>query len=565
MIINPNDRRIDHTADGILDTYPYDFAIIDADDILVLHDGIEITSGFDVTDEGNEAGGTIVYQTGFKPASGVHLTYMGKAPAEAPTRYVNVASLPLATIERDFARMAIQVQQIKEELNRCLKFAKGSLKGNIVVADPGNGEFLRFSSTDGDVDSAVPTPAGSIGVPIALADGGTGASYASRAALLNGLGTALWGNTITGTLDAWGVSGGVLQVPVPLTNNATVINNPLSGATTTGIRPGTEISLYFGSSVLLTHSGTFYLLGAQNYTSVVGSVSRFFYSGSGWVEQSRSSDPLVSIARPEATRLVFVSGTAIKLSPFKGRGISVKTAGGVWQIRDISSSGISSGNPTTASNFVNGVAAQTLAANTTYLVCVFDNAGTLTLDFRTTITHTQDTDTGVEIATGLPTRTVVGLVRTNATPNFQDDNTLRGVISWFNKRNVPILNSFSVDRNTNSTSYIEINTEIRANFVCWGDEACQIVISGGVFSGVVGQTCHTGIGIDSTTVAEDVIALHGQASNGNGNPALSLYKTLAEGFHFATLLGKSSSGAANANWGGTAGDDRTTLSVLIRG
>src|SRR5215510_3178567 len=158
-------------------------------------------------------------------------------------------------------------------------------------------------------------------------------------------------------------------------------------------------------------------------------------------------------------RLSFISGTQIRVVPYNGPYLPVLTSS-VWTARSIAA-GVNSSNPTTASNFVNGTGSQALAANTTYLVTIFDNGGTLTFDFLTTLTHAADATTGVEIKNGDTSRTVVGMVRTNGSTNFQLDNSLLGVISWFNRRSLSQVNNFTTSRTTTSTTYIEVNTEIR--------------------------------------------------------------------------------------------------------
>lgn len=267
--------------------------------------------------------------------------------------------------------------------------------------------------------------------------------------------------------------------------------------------------------------------------------------------------------RPKAGRLTLVSGTQIKFGPFDGTLLPVKTSG-VWQLRDIGA-GITSGNPTTTSNFVNGTGSQALATNTTYLVTVFDNAGTLTFDFLTTLTHAADATTGTEIKSGDDTRTVVGMVRTNATPNFEDDNALRGVISWFNRRDIGVVNGFTADRTTSSTSYVELSTEIRGNFITWADEAVYMAAQGPVNNDTVTAESWTSIGVDGAT-AEDTMNRWIQVSNGGSAYGISLVKSgLSEGFHYATVLGKQSASGTGTWKGGSVGGLRGSLTVGVRG
>lgn len=305
---------------------------------------------------------------------------------------------------------------------------------------------------------------------------------------------------------------------------------------------------------------------AQSSTNVMpaGAVgvalTGFAGPGAGSVTASLfGSTSASTFPRPQAGRLKFVSVAQIKFVPLDGTLLPVKTAG-VWQLRDIGA-GITSANPTTTSNFVNGTASQALAANTTYLVTVFDNAGTLTFDFLTTLTHVPDATTGTEIKNGDDTRTVVGMVRTDVVPNFEDDIFLRGVISWFNRRNIGLVNHYTANRSTTSATYVEFNSEIRGNFLTWADETVLVGVSGGAATNVAAVAEHS-IGFDGTT-AEDAYGRTDLTTT--TSIGLSLVKHgLSEGFHYATHLGRVAGGnTLSVAGGGLAA--ATSLTVGIRG
>jgi hypothetical protein len=245
-----------------------------------------------------------------------------------------------------------------------------------------------------------------------------------------------------------------------------------------------------------------------------------------------------------AGRLVFENATQVAFRPYNGRLLPVKDAAG-WRNRDIGA-GIVSGNPSAAVNRVDGAANQALAAGTTYLVTVFDNAGVLTFDFLTTLAHAVDATTGVEIKSGDDSRTVVGMVRTTTPVGFADSATKRLVLSWANRRPRALVNSFTVDRTTTSTTYVEINSEIRLELLTWGDESVALSVAGSITnSGVAGV--RAGVALDSTTVPESGFESAGVVSNAGAGIPLGIagWKTgAAEGYHFVTLLGLTNVGTA---------------------
>lgn len=364
---------------------------------------------------------------------------------------------------------------------------------------------------------------------------------------------------------------------IPVANGGTALTAGTSGGV-----------LYFsaagviGSSGLLTQYGLVYGGGAgaapvaaaalTNGQLLIGStgaapVAASLTAGSGvTITPGAGSISIASSALLNGQcQLQFVSGTSLKLAALNGQSIQIA---GVSS--SIPSAGVLSGNPTTGSNYVNGVAAQTLSASTVYLVCVFNNAGTLTLDFLTTLTHAPDTtagNIGVEVATGLTTRTVVGMIRTNATPNFVNSVTQRFVISWFQRRDLALLNGFTANRTTTSATYVELNSEIRCEFLTWADEAVTLAMDA-IASGSTADDRYLAISIDASTTPEDAQTFVGSAST--ISQGLALVKgSLTEGYRFATLLGSIGGGATLTARGAAAPTAtptiRTTLSVGIRG
>lgn len=240
--------------------------------------------------------------------------------------------------------------------------------------------------------------------------------------------------------------------------------------------------------------------------------------------------------------LSYVSGTAIKLSPKNGNRIII--AGSPYAIP---SAGISSGNPATASNFLNGVANQTLAASTLYYVYAFNNSGTLALDFSTT-GHSADTtagNIGVEIKTGDNSRTLVGMVYTNATPAF----TSVLVRSWFNDPGCVQRTSFSSSPSTASTaSQVELDTSIRNNVLLWSGETFRADLNYGTINNTASQYCYTAIRADGNAMS--VTAQTFQVS-GTGWYQQSYVShdgapgELAEGLHQFSVYGQVSGGTGS--------------------
>jgi hypothetical protein len=241
---------------------------------------------------------------------------------------------------------------------------------------------------------------------------------------------------------------------------------------------------------------------------------------------------LLNVNHSSCGRLTYVSSTQLKFAPYNGDKIKI---GGVWY--SIPSGGITAAN---TSIFLNG-SANNLIGTTTYLVCLFNNAGTLTFDFLSTLTHAPDTsagNVGVEIPTGDSSRTVIGLIRTlPTTATFADSATQRFVISWLNRRTKSVQNSFTVPRTTTSASLVEVNTEIRCEFLTWGDEDVVGRLTGNANN-------DTATGVHSTDAVFDgsgaIDGCRVDQPNAGQDAAIAATKraSLSEGYHYLTLFGR---------------------------
>lgn len=253
-------------------------------------------------------------------------------------------------------------------------------------------------------------------------------------------------------------------------------------------------------------------------------------------------------------QLQYVSTTSVKLAPFNGNLVSFPSG----QIATIASAGISS---TITSAYLNGVAAQSLAATTLYYAYLW-NQGTQTspnwvIDWSAT-GHATDTTTGIEIKSGDATRVLVGMIRTNAGPVIADTTTARLVASWHNRRQRYVTNVFTADRSTSSTSYTELNTEIRCTFVTWG-ESVDIAYSGNAAASAGTITVFGGPSVDGASTAFP--ASRGNASTTGQIITAAGTMAAAEGYHYLTYMAAVASGTGV--WDSTSQQSRLSGSLVI--
>jgi hypothetical protein len=274
----------------------------------------------------------------------------------------------------------------------------------------------------------------------------------------------------------------------------------------------------------------------------------------------------VAAVGPIGGLLSYVSTTALKFAPYAGSFIRLNGA-----IRGIPSAGIAGMGSTGV--FVNGVAAQNLVANTTYWIFCFDNGGVLTADFRTAATHATSTtagNEGTEILTGNDTRSLIGMCRSGAAAGvfLAPSATNLSVLNWFNKKTLRGQGVFTAERSLSSATPVEINTEIRVNFLSWTDPV-QIVMAGAMLNSAV-DNVYAFLAVDATVI-DGGCSYYCSGVNFQGVLAGSSQWIPTEGWHTATIYGKASTGTAA--YGGSAAPatpsttnmTRCSLSVGLQG
>jgi hypothetical protein len=249
---------------------------------------------------------------------------------------------------------------------------------------------------------------------------------------------------------------------------------------------------------------------------------------------------------PPCGRLAWVSATSLSYKPQLGNMLRINGQNYV-----IPSAGIAGLSNTGV--FVNGTGGANLVASTDYWVYAFVNSGAVTADFRTASTHAPSAtpgNEGVEILTGNDTRTLIGLVHTNSGGQFADSVTQRFVLSWFNRKRRHMLNTFTVSRTTTSAAQIEVNTEIRCEFMLWNDDTPYFSVNAMTFPGAAaGNQTFTTIGFN-TGYERASVNNQGETNFQPGmGGSVSIWKApLGEGYNFATLVGWVAPGGTTGTW-----------------
>lgn len=239
-----------------------------------------------------------------------------------------------------------------------------------------------------------------------------------------------------------------------------------------------------------------------------------------WQEVARLADTM----QHGQCRFVYSSPTACALLPYNGNGLIIN--GRQYRI------------PAGGITFPN----TGLAANGVYYVFAKDDgAGGITMDAIGTGTTTRSTHTdGVEIRTGDPTRTLVGMIVTSASSQFFNNATTRGVASWFNRRNTAL---FEVGTNstTAATSYVKLTNGVST--LMWFGDAATVDFSGIVVPNAVSGGAYLVSTVNGTSIGGGYGYSTGASGNQQATGVATSYTANADAYYNFAPYGLTSNGA----------------------
>lgn len=313
--------------------------------------------------------------------------------------------------------------------------------------------------------------------------------------------------------------------------------NDLLNLPTLGTAASKNVGTLANQVVQLDASAKLPAIDGSQLTNIAGSLS---YAAAQSLTDAQKLQALSNVSLPpDHGRFSYVSATACKFVPF--RGDLIKINGLLYRIPAAGIAGLAN-----TGVYINGVAGQNLGASTLYYVYAFSNAGVVTADFSTTGHATSATagNVGTEIKTADDTRSLIGMVITNASSQFQDSATaIAGVASWFNRRSRQLASAVFNGSASGAASFYEVSTALRLSFLVWGDENWISASATGdaVMSTNVATNIGFGIGLDGVSPLPGSGQHYSANQNHNFMSAVCGATGLSEGLHYVTMLGGTNS------------------------
>lgn len=188
-----------HTGNGVATVFAYSFGVLAADDLKVLVNGVEVTTGFTVSGIGSRTGGTVTFSTA--PTSGAAILIVREVVRKRDTDYQYSGDLREEVLDDDFDRIWMTLQEDGELVDRGVRVPVGETLAELPAAASRVNKVLTFGA--GGAVALVDVSAFSGGgvVELVPADGSIALVKLTTAvqALINGA-LQKSGGTMTGAL-----------------------------------------------------------------------------------------------------------------------------------------------------------------------------------------------------------------------------------------------------------------------------------------------------------------------------------------------------------------------------
>ena len=164
MSVNDQDGRDDAVGNGATTAFTYTFKIFAKTDIQALVDGTAkvVDTDYTVSGLGASGGGTVTFTTA--PASGALVTLLRLQPFDQASVYVANEAFPSARVEKDYDKLVMQIQQLREQVTRALTLAPkeaGTVAKTVLPSATGRAsQYLYFDASGNPTTVATVIPAG---------------------------------------------------------------------------------------------------------------------------------------------------------------------------------------------------------------------------------------------------------------------------------------------------------------------------------------------------------------------------------------------------------------------
>lgn len=308
----------DYVANGSVTSFPYTFQVLNASDLAVYVNGIQVTVGFTLAGIGNAAGGSVTFAVA--PMNGSSVRLVRATTVNRTTDYVEGGYVQAETLDTDFDRLVMMVQEVKA--------------GNLVLTGDGrfDAQSRRIKNLADPVlgTDAVNRQWAETGMSSQLAQATAQASSASSSA--SSAAASATSAAASATAAAQAAGGGVLKAsatdstPRPLDNKLTVTGSLTKTIVNAGFDEQIQLSVNVPVTSVFGRTGNV-TLTSTDVTTALGYTPYNPAGNTPWTNATFTPSTKVDVAGSTMTGNLNVSGTGKVILKTTGDITAYRTGG----------------------------------------------------------------------------------------------------------------------------------------------------------------------------------------------------------------------------------------------
>lgn len=198
MTVSVTRNRRDYTGNGTNDTFAYDFRVLVASHLKVYVAGTlkVLNTHYTLTGVGTNNGGNVIFGGAYIPANQAAVVLVRDTAETQETDYTAHSKFPAESHELALDKLTLLIQDLNEQIARCIQLGITSVLSNIEFPPPGAGEYIRWNNAGTALETNTGT--GSAQNLSELGDVNIGANPVDGEALTYDSATQKWVNRDTG-------------------------------------------------------------------------------------------------------------------------------------------------------------------------------------------------------------------------------------------------------------------------------------------------------------------------------------------------------------------------------
>lgn len=144
MTISSTTAKNQYTATGVLTVFAYQFKVFDEDDLDVYLDDVLQSSGYLVSDVGEDDGGNVTFSVA--PSNGTIVTLLRNQPQVQETELPAQGPFPSEAVENQLDKLVMMILALDERVQRTLLLSIASTLTGLSLPTPEAGKALGWNS-----------------------------------------------------------------------------------------------------------------------------------------------------------------------------------------------------------------------------------------------------------------------------------------------------------------------------------------------------------------------------------------------------------------------------------